>query len=71
MKRSEMIKIISNYIYELNVDHEECDEKANYLLSLIEKEGMKPPTRFVGLDQVVSIESAIKTNTWEPEDEKK
>ena len=42
MKRSEAIRIISNYIYKLNVEPEECEEEANKLLLQLEKAGMKP-----------------------------
>jgi len=45
MKRSEAINIISNFIYELNVDADECDEESNNILTALEKAGMIPPPR--------------------------
>lgn len=43
MKRSEAIKIISDYIYELNVEPEDCDKESNLILIALEKAGMLPP----------------------------
>lgn len=43
MKRSEAIKIISHYIYELNVEPEDCDKEADLILKALEKAGMLPP----------------------------
>lgn len=36
MKRSEVINIIGNFIYERGVDHEECAEEAEKLLKQLE-----------------------------------
>lgn len=43
MKRSQMIRLLASYIYELNVDPEESDELASKILKGIEEAGMLPP----------------------------
>lgn len=43
MKRSEAIAIISNFLYELNVDREECDKESGKILDALEKAGIEPP----------------------------
>lgn len=43
MKRSEAINIIANFLYELNVDAEDCNEKAEPILKALEEAGMLPP----------------------------
>lgn len=49
MKRSEAIQIISNYIYELNVEPEECDAESDKILKALENAGMLPPERKVAM----------------------
>ena len=43
MKRSKAIAIISNFVYELNVEPDECDEESNKILTALEEAGMLPP----------------------------
>ena len=43
MKRSEAIKLISNFIYELNVDSEDCDVVSDKILKALEDAGIEPP----------------------------
>lgn len=70
MKRSEIIQIISNYIYELNVDSEDCDEISDKILTAIEKAGMLPPYR-QQIDEEMKQnnypEIRFHTSKWESE----
>lgn len=43
MKRSDMISLISNFIYELNVEPDECDAISDKILTKMEDAGMLPP----------------------------
>lgn len=43
MKRSEAIKIIGNYLYELNVESEDINEESDLILSALEKAGLQAP----------------------------
>ena len=45
MKRSEMLKIISNNLYDTSLDssEEQCKATADFILSIIEEQGMSPP----------------------------
>lgn len=60
MKRSEVIKIIANFVYELNVEPEECDEEAEKLLSKLEKAGLQP-SRYVN---PIAIEKGLDDPKW-------
>lgn len=42
MKRSEAIRIIGNYLYELNVEPEDIDEESDLILGALEKAGIRP-----------------------------
>jgi len=70
MKRSQMLGKIWEVLYK-ETDYEEEGLKllSEQILDIIEENHMLPPTRFSGLDEVMYLESAIKTNTWEPEDD--
>lgn len=56
MKRSEMIEIISQHIFD-NMGVTTPNKLAKNILSLVEDHGMVPPERYNSLD-----------NTWEPEE---
>ncbi len=43
MKRSEAIRIIGNYLYELNVEPEDIDEESDLILGALEKAGLQAP----------------------------
>lgn len=73
MKRSKMIEIIKDYIRDTDfsycADEEELDDETGYLLGLIEKAGMLPPSipgSGHGIDCVWYPDYG-----WEPENEKK
>lgn len=70
MKRSEAIAIISNFIYELNVDSDECDAESEKILKALEEAGMKPPghTEYEGFGSGDEYECYSKeVNEWEEE----
>lgn len=83
MKRSQAIQIISNFIYELNVDSEDCDFESDRILTALEKAGLLPPhvaeacsTHLVvpdwGENQYLQTEdSSVFVSKWENEDETK
>ena len=72
MKRSEMINIIANYLYELNVEQEDCEDESNRILTELERRGMLPP--MLGLEEVTKRVIAkgewAKVHDWEPEIDK-
>ena len=70
MKRSQMLGKIWEVLYK-ETDYEEEGLKllSEQILDIIEENHMLPPTRFSGLDEAMYLESAIKTNTWEPEND--
>jgi hypothetical protein len=43
MKRSKIVNLIADFLYELNLDADEAKEKADKLLTSIEDSGMDPP----------------------------
>jgi hypothetical protein len=81
MKRSEAIEELARVFYQISQDPEgpsfppfenyesEWLEKGAIILSVVEKMGMLPPTRFYGGEPPLNFEMPVKTNTWEPENE--
>lgn len=79
MKRSEMIRIIANLVYELNVDSNECNYEADRILKALEEAGMLAPFNHCdserGLSQIefsrVMWDSGFDdyTTSWESEEE--
>lgn len=69
MKRSEMINILSNYLYEHNLEPEEAQEEAEVLLNMIEKVGMLPPinNHDFYMDGDNADEKSVIYRTWEEE----
>lgn len=43
MKRSQANNVIARYLYELNVEPEDCDTEAIIILNALEQLGMAPP----------------------------
>lgn len=62
MKRSEVQYIISNFLYQLNVDSEDADRLGDELLTQLEKVGMLPPEV-----DVVREGHDCTENIWEKE----
>ena len=64
MKRSEMVELLRSAVQESNGDFGEYDtERAEFVLSKLEKAGMNPPVR-----EVCPVLFREKY-TWEPESE--
>lgn len=63
MKRSKMLEIIAETIYNTDME-DDCEILAEYILSAIEKAGMQPPeTKGLRLEAV----NPFTVNKWESE----
>lgn len=69
MKRSEIIRVISNFIYEHGVEPEDCEFEANKLLNKIREKGMLPPVIQKPLKYHNGKQLEVEyVNEWEQED---
>lgn len=64
MKRSVVLNFLATHFYYCNVEPDEADEKAELVLSTLEKMGMLPPYNPPNLDH-----GSIQDCVWEPEQE--
>lgn len=74
MKRSSMLRLFSNFLYEHGLEPEEAEEEAETLLNIVEEAGMVPPkielgdSGFVNTIEILNYSELDYTIKWEDEE---